>query len=115
MKCHCLFSATTRICPRRQSFCDEDFVFYLFAEVLVVDKELSGLFPALAEADFAETQMSAGFFDYVAGGAEVDQVAFVADAVVEHNVEFGFAERRGDFVFDDPGPDPVADGAGCLP
>ena len=98
-----------------QSFRDEDFVFYLFAEVLVIDKELSRLFSALAQADLAETKMGAGFFDYVARDAEVEQVAFVADAVVEHNVEFGFAERRGDFVFHDPGADPVADCAGYLP
>ena len=58
-------------------------MFYLFAEVFVVDKELSRLFSALAQADFAETKMCAGFFDYVARDAEVNQVAFVA-GVNEH-------------------------------
>ena len=86
-------------------------MFYLFAEVLIIDKELSGFLSSLAEAYFAETQVRAGFFDYVARGAEVEQVAFVGDALVEHNVEFGLAEGRGDFVFYYPGADPVAYGA----
>ena len=84
-------------------------MFYLLAEVLVIHKELSRLFSALAEAYFTETEMGAAFFDYVGRDAEVNQVAFVGDTVVEHNVEFGFAERRCDFVFHDPGANPVAD------
>ena len=87
-------------------------MFYLFAEVLVVNEELSGLFSALAETYLAEAEMGTGFFDYVARDAEVNQVAFVGDTVVEHNIEFGFAERRGDFVFDDSCAGPVADSAG---
>jgi hypothetical protein len=43
-------------------------------------------------------------------GRQVQEVAFVADAAIEHDVELGVAERRGDLVLDDPGAGAVADG-----
>ena len=36
--------------------------------------------------------------------AQIENVSLIADAPIVHHVEFGDAERRGDFVFDHLGP-----------
>src|SRR5205809_7872955 len=56
----------------------------------------------------------AGFFDDAVVGGQIDKVAFSADALVVHDVEFGLAERRSDFVFDDFDADVVADNGVAL-
>jgi len=48
------------------------------------------------------------FYDDVGGLGEVEQVAFTADAGVEHDLEFGLAEGGGHLVLDDLGLHAVA-------
>src|SRR4029079_10709226 len=43
-------------------------------------------------------------------GGEVEEVAFVADAAVVHDIELGVAERGGDLVLDHAGAGAGADG-----
>ena len=52
----------------------------------------------------------AGLFDDVPMRRQIEQIAFVADAAVEHDVELGLAERRSDLVLHHAGPGAVADG-----
>ena len=73
-----------------------------------------GIFTALAQLGLAVGVESAGLLDDALLGADLQQVAHLADAQVEHDVELGHPEGRGDFVLDDAGPDAVADNLGPL-
>src|SRR5262249_730984 len=59
-----------------------------------------GSFAALANFLVVVGKPGAGFLDDVVGHRQVQNVAGFANAFVVHNVEFGFAERRRNFIFD---------------
>src|SRR5580700_8106206 len=67
--------------------------------VFVVFEELAGVFAALADAFAFVAEPRAGFFEEVVIDGDIEQVAFAGDAFAVENVEFGFAEGRGNFVF----------------
>src|SRR5271166_1744254 len=69
--------------------------------VFIVFQELAGVFAALADALAFVAEPGAGFFEDVVVHGDVEQIAFARDAFAVEDVELGFAEGRGDFVFDD--------------
>ena len=71
-------------------------------------QEFLGVFPALAQSCFPVGVEGARFLDDALGGPQLQEVAHPADALVEHNVELGNAERSRYLVLDDAGPYPVA-------
>src|SRR5882762_4817176 len=72
--------------------------FELFADVLVLLQEDTGVFAALAHARAAEADPRAALFQHALFNTQIDQVAFARDAFAVDDIEFGFAERRSDFV-----------------
>src|SRR6266404_316143 len=81
------------------------------ADVFVFLEEDAGVFAALAHAFASVADPGAGLFQDTFVHAEVDEVAFAGDTFAVENVEFGFAEGRGDFVFYDFGASAGADDA----
>ena len=86
---------------RQQTELFAQFVFDLAANVGVFLQENPRIFAALAEAFVLVRNPGAGFFEQAFGDAEINQIAFARDAFAVDDVEFGFAERRGDFVLYD--------------
>src|SRR5215472_818166 len=84
-------------------------VLEFFANVLVFLEEKSRIFAALAHALAAKAEPCAGLFDNTLVHAEVEQITFAGDAFTVENVEFCFAEGRGDFVLHDFGASARAD------
>src|SRR5260370_9992710 len=72
--------------------------FELVADVFVFLQEDAGVFAALAHSLATEANPRAALLEQALFDAEVDQVAFAGDTFTVENVEFGFAEGRGDFV-----------------
>src|SRR6266446_482083 len=72
--------------------------FELFANVFVFLQEDAGVIAALAHALAAKADPRTALFEQAFFDTEVDQVAFAGDTFTVENVEFGFAEGRGDFV-----------------
>src|SRR5690606_37111546 len=70
-------------------------------DLLVLLQEGLCVLAALAEADIAVGEPSAGLVDDVGLHAEIDQQPGMADPLVEHDVELGLPERRSDLVLDD--------------
>jgi hypothetical protein len=83
--------------------------FEFFANVLMFLEELAGVFAALAHALAAEADPRAALFQDAAVDAEIDEVAFARNAFAVNNVELGFAEGRGDFIFHNFGASARAD------
>src|SRR5579872_988325 len=71
------------------------------ANVDVFAQEKARAFAALAKTFAAKRNPRAILFKDAAGNAEVEQIAFPGNAFAVKDVEFGFAERRGDFVLYD--------------
>src|SRR6059036_1787363 len=67
----------------------------------IVLQELAGIFTALAETFALEREPCAAFVDDVFVDGKVDEVALARYAFAVHDVEFGFTERRRNFVLDD--------------
>src|SRR5262249_52483787 len=86
----------------------------LLEQFLVVIEEDLGVFAALTELHVAVAEPGALLFDDVVFAGEVDHVGGAADAAVEHDVEHGLAEGRGDFVLNYAGLDLVAGHAVAL-
>ena len=86
-----------------------DFFLDLLGDLRIFLEVQPGLFFALAELHVAVAEPGAGAADDFLLHAQVEDVAFVADAVGVHHVELGDAERRGDLVLDDLGPHALAD------
>ena len=84
-------------------------VFDFGHEDRIIAEEEFGVFPTLADTLVAIGVPGTGLLDDVGLGGQVHQERGVADAFVEHDVELGLAERRGDLVLDDLHPDVVAD------
>src|SRR5690349_14330052 len=63
-------------------------------------QEHAGIFLALANALALVAVPGAGLLDDVLRAAHVDDLAFARDALPVHDLEFGFAERRGNLVLD---------------
>src|SRR5579871_902476 len=74
-------------------------VFQFFANVRVFFEKDAGVFAALAHAFTAKADPRAGLFKNALVHAEVDEVAFAGNAFAVENVELGFTEGCGDFVF----------------
>ena len=92
-----------------------DEVFDFAAEIGVLFKILFGVFAALPEQALVIAVEGAAFLDDAEVGAEVDDFAGFTDAVfVKHDVEFGFAEGRGDFILGDADAGAVADVVAAL-
>src|SRR6202166_488246 len=72
--------------------------FEFVANVFVFLEEDASVLAALAHAFAGVADPVAGLFQDAFVDAEVDQIAFAGDAFAVENIEFGFAERRGDFV-----------------
>src|SRR4051812_20613821 len=68
---------------------------------MVVFQELLGVIAALADALTLEGEPGAALVDDVFLYGKVKDVAFAGNAFSIHDVEFGFAERGCDLVFDD--------------
>ena len=73
-----------------------------------LEEVLRGL-AALAEPRLVEVEPRAGLRHDVHRDADVEQAAFLGDALAVHHVELGDAERRRDLVLHDLDADPVAD------
>ena len=84
-------------------------VFEFVADVRIFLKECAGVFAALAHAFAGVANPCAGLFENAFVHAEVDQVAFARNAFAVENVEFSFAERRGNLVLYDFGARTRAD------
>src|SRR5260370_28959832 len=59
----------------------------LFHQRRILPQVLLGVFPPLAKADLSVTDPGSALFDDLVFDAQVQQVAFAADAVVVHQVE----------------------------
>src|SRR5688572_9420919 len=93
-----------------QALAREDRLSDLLGDVLVLEEEVLRVLAALPGAGALVVVPGAGLLDDVAEDGEVDQVAFASDAAVEHDVELGVAERRGDLVLHDAGTRAATDG-----
>ena len=80
----------------------------------MLDQEVLGVFPALAQLGLPVGVESAGLLDDALLHADLQDIAHLADSQVEHDVELGYPEGRRDLVLDDAGSDPVADDLGAL-
>ena len=87
----------------------QDLCFDLAGDVGVIAQVLLGIFPALPDSIALEPEPGARLFDHVALGAEIDQVAFVADPFAVEDVELDLAERRRHLVLDHLHARPVPD------
>ena len=79
----------------------------LLEQIRIVAEELLGVLSALTDADLTVTEPGTGLLDDLIGDGQVDQVARGADALVEHDVELGITEGRGDLVLHHASPYPV--------
>src|SRR5450432_2788867 len=79
----------------------EDLGLDLLGDVRVVAQELLGVLAALADALALEAEPGARLLDGAALGAEVDDVALVADPFPVEDVELDLAERRRHLVLHD--------------
>src|SRR5262245_27553530 len=70
----------------------EDLPLDLLRDVGMLAEELLGVLAPLADAVAGEAEPGARLFDRAALGAEVDQIAFMADALAVQDVEFDLAE-----------------------
>ena len=86
-----------------------DLLLDLLGDLGIFLEELPSLLFSLAKLQVAIAEPSAGAADDLLLHAEVEDVAFVADAVGVHHVEFGDAERRGNLVLNDLCPHALAD------
>ena len=84
--------------------------FQLFAELGVVAQELLDGVAALANLRVAVAEPRAAFLDDVELDAEVDDLAYVRDALAEGDFKLGLAERGRHFVFHHLDAHLVADG-----
>ena len=75
----------------------------------VLAYELLGIIPPLPEPFALVGEPGAALIDELFVHCLIDQVAFIGNALVVQDVEFGFAERRRHLVFHDldtrPAPD----------
>src|SRR4030042_2691608 len=85
------------------------FLFDFFSKVGVVFEIPFGTLPPLPEAGVTVREKGAGFIDDAHFDTNIKDVALLADAVVEHNVELGGAEGRGNLVLDYLSFDTTAD------
>src|SRR4029077_11834039 len=86
-----------------------DAAFDLFGQAGVALQEFFHVLTALAQALVAKAVEGATLAQDAEIGADVHDVADAADALVEHDVELGDAERRRDLVLDDLHAHAVAD------
>src|SRR5690349_8776324 len=75
----------------------------LVADVNMLLEEQAGIITPLSQALTAKRDPGAGFFEYALIHAQIDEVAFARNAFAVEDVEFGFAERCGNFVLHDFG------------
>ena len=75
----------------------------------MLQEEILGVFSPLSQARLAVGVKSASLLDDVLVHANVQQVAHLADALVEHDVELGHAEGSCDLVLDDASAHAAAD------
>src|SRR5205823_10615800 len=78
-------------------------------DVRVGAEEVLRRLAALAEPGLLEREPRPGLRDDAHRDADVEQAAFLRDALAVHHVELGDAERRRDLVLHDLDPDTVAD------
>src|SRR3954471_22953082 len=72
-------------------------------------EELLGRLATLTQPGVGEREPRAGLRDGVHRYADVEEAAFLRDALAVHDVELGDPEGSRDLVLDDLDPDPVAD------
>src|SRR5713101_2717555 len=84
-----------------QPDCLAHFRFELDHGVFVVFEELAGVFAALANAFAFVAVPGPGFLQNILVRRQVEQIAFARNALAVHNVEFGLAKGRRDFILDD--------------
>src|SRR5579862_2832084 len=85
----------------RQAQLLTQFMFDLAANVGMFLQELPRIVTALAQTIRLVGNPCAGFLKQAAGYSQVEQVAFLRNAFTVNDVEFGFAEWRGNFVLHD--------------
>src|SRR6266478_6207854 len=73
-------------------------VFQFVPNILVFSEEDTRVLAALAHALAAKADPRAALFEHALFNAQIDQVDFARDAFTVDDVEFRFAEGRGDFV-----------------
>src|SRR5690606_25845130 len=78
-----------------------DLVFDLVGQIGVLAQELAGVVLALTDLFALVGIPGAGLVDDLVGHAQVDDLAFAADAFAVEDVEFGRLERGRDLVLDD--------------
>src|SRR5262249_20269663 len=81
----------------------------LLGDVLVRLEELLRLLATLPEARLTVGEPGTGLGHHVGCHANVEQAAFLGDALAVHDVELGHAERRRHLVLDDLDADATAD------
>src|SRR5579859_4419201 len=72
--------------------------FQFHDEVFVFFQECAGILASLADAFAAIAEPCAGFLDEIVRNAQVDEVAYLRDALAVQDVELSLAEWRGNFV-----------------
>src|SRR5205814_7995482 len=82
----------------------------LFGQILVVEQELLRVLAALAETGGLVVKPRPALLDDVAEHGKVQEIAFIADAAIEHDVELGVAEGWRDLVLDHAGAGAGANG-----
>ena len=74
----------------------------------MLQQMLLGVLPALAQPRVAKGIEGAGLLDDIPLHRKVQNVAYLAYSMIEHDIELSHAERRRHLVFHHPGPDAVA-------
>ena len=78
-----------------------DALFDGVGDLRILFEEFFGVFAAVSDALAFERIPRSRSFDDVEQLAEIEESAFAANALAIDDVDFDFAERRSDFVFDD--------------